>query len=114
MQIATAKDLDLLLAQLKGDTSDLLLKAMEEPIDEPDEDHSQQQDHTNQDDTTVATSNANDTLTSASFIMPVVIESGEESKQAKPNKEQRAKIFKQHMEIMKLREELQGAITEKQ
>jgi hypothetical protein len=46
--------------------------------------------------------------------MPVVIESGEESKQAKPNKEQRAKIFKQHMEIMKLREELHGAITEKQ
>jgi hypothetical protein len=46
--------------------------------------------------------------------MPVVIESGEESKQTKPDKEQRAKIFKQHMEIMKLREELHGAITEKQ
>lgn len=31
MQIATAKDLDVLLAQLKGDSSDLLLKAVEEP-----------------------------------------------------------------------------------
>ena len=46
--------------------------------------------------------------------MPVIIESGEESKQAKPNKEQRAKIFKQHMEIMKLREELQNTISDKQ
>ncbi len=30
MQIATAKDLDFLLAQLKGDKADLLLQAVEE------------------------------------------------------------------------------------
>lgn len=46
--------------------------------------------------------------------MPVVIEPAEESKQSKPSKDQRAKIFKQHMEIMKLREELQNALTERQ
>jgi hypothetical protein len=34
MQIASAKDLDFLLAQLKGDSSDLLLKAVEASIDD--------------------------------------------------------------------------------
>ena len=35
MQIATAKDLDILLAQLKGDTSDALLQAMAEQSESP-------------------------------------------------------------------------------
>jgi hypothetical protein len=67
MQIASAKDLDFLLAQLRGDTSDLLLKAVETVMED---------DEPTQIDTTSATSNAtqNDTLTSASFIMPVQIE----------------------------------------
>jgi hypothetical protein len=91
MQIATAKDLDVLLAQLKGDSTDLLLKAVEE---QEEQEASQPIEATNPEDTTVATSTANDTLTSASFIMPVVIEPVEESKQSKPTKDQRAKIFK--------------------
>lgn len=32
MNIATAKDLDFLLAQLKGDSSDLLLQAVEQAV----------------------------------------------------------------------------------
>lgn len=49
--------------------------------------------------------------------MPVNVEEkppSEEPKSNKLNKEQRAKMFKQHMEILKLREELQNAATEKQ
>jgi hypothetical protein len=91
MEIASAKDLDVLIARLKGDKADIMLQALED------------------DSTTSAatTSTQDTTMHDSGFITAV-----SETKKTDGRDDLKAKVFKQHIELSKLREQLEQAVQE--
>ena len=131
MQIATAKDLDFLLAQLKGDKNDALLMAVVEVQDALTEAAEREQSPRltppEEQKTPEALPSA---LTSDTFLTPATTETETVAAQpgqgslpissdsVDPNtkqtlKDRAAKIYKQHAEIIKLKSALETAIEEK-
>lgn len=95
MVIAGAKDLDVLMARLKGDSGDVMLQA----IDDDREISS----------STVSTQDNTTNLIDSGFLTPAT-----QSKKTDGKDDLKAKVFKQHMELQKLKEFLELAEKEQQ